>query len=174
MLLGVLSDTHGMIEPAREAVRALKDRDVKHVIHCGDIGSPGIVPLFEPFDAHFVLGNCDNAITMPLAIESAGQTCHGRLGELQLEGRRIAFLHGDAPMAIERLLQEGQWDLVCHGHTHVAGVRSFGNVVVVNPGALARCQRPSLAVIRLPELQVTPIMLDLGRPAGRSGRRAGR
>ena len=59
-------------------------------------------------------------------------------------------------------------------HTYVAGVRSFGNVVIVNPCALARCERPSLAVIRLPELQVTPIVLDLGLPAGRSRRRAGR
>lgn len=148
-----------MIEPARQAVRKLEGLGVEHVIHCGDIGSPALVPLFQPFTAHFVLGNCDNAITMPLAIASAGQTCHDRVGELELGGRRIAFLHGDSPAAFERLLREGGWDLICHGHTHRASVRLLGSVLVVNPGALARCEAPSLAVIRLPELQVTPIAL---------------
>lgn len=174
MLLGVLSDTHGMIERTREAVRRMQDLGVVQVIHCGDIGSPEIVPLFEPFAAHFVLGNCDNGITVPLAVEAARQTCHGQLGQLELEGRKVAFLHGDSPMAIEQLLHEAKWDLICHGHTHQASVRSVGNTLVVNPGALARCAQPSLAVIRLAELKVTLIALDSAPPIRRSKGLAGR
>jgi putative phosphoesterase len=39
MLLGVISDTHGLLRP--EAVEAL--RGAQHVIHAGDVGSPEIL-----------------------------------------------------------------------------------------------------------------------------------
>ena len=40
MLIGVISDTHGLLRP--EALEALAGVD--HIIHAGDIGSPEIVP----------------------------------------------------------------------------------------------------------------------------------
>ena len=40
MLIGVISDTHGLLRP--EALEALAG--VEHIIHAGDIGSPEIVP----------------------------------------------------------------------------------------------------------------------------------
>jgi predicted phosphodiesterase len=39
MLIGVISDTHGLIRP--EAVTALRGSD--YIIHGGDIGDPGIL-----------------------------------------------------------------------------------------------------------------------------------
>ena len=44
MLIGVVSDTHGRVDFARQAVRVLEGFPVKSVIHCGDIGSVAIVP----------------------------------------------------------------------------------------------------------------------------------
>ena len=43
MLLGVISDTHGLLRP--EAERLLTGVD--HIIHAGDIGSPEIIPRLE-------------------------------------------------------------------------------------------------------------------------------
>ena len=41
MLIGVISDTHGLLRP--EALEALAG--VEHILHAGDIDSPDIVPL---------------------------------------------------------------------------------------------------------------------------------
>ena len=59
MLLGVVSDTHGDMERTRAAVTMLESLEVGVVLHCGDIGSPEIIPLFERWPTHFVFGNCD-------------------------------------------------------------------------------------------------------------------
>jgi putative phosphoesterase len=159
MLLGVISDTHGQLESTEEAVRIMQRRGVQEVIHCGDVGSSAIVTAFNPVSAHFVAGNCDSAIRLQMAVEAAGQRFHGRVGELYLESRKIAFLHGDSHLAMQRLLAEAAWDLVCHGHTHLAESYTIGQTLILNPGAMARCRQPSFAIVRLPGLQVTPITL---------------
>lgn len=163
MLLGVLSDTHGSIERTGQALRMLESLGVRQIVHCGDVGSAEMIPLFQPFAAHFVMGNCDNPVSLQKAIESAGHAFHRRVGQMVMEGRRIAFLHGDSPTALERLVQEGTWDLICHGHTHIAGSSTRGTTRIVNPGALVRCEQPSIAVVRLPDLHVTPIVLGQGQ-----------
>src|SRR5260370_42034493 len=43
MIIGVISDTHGLLRP--EAMELLRGSD--HIIHAGDIGSPEIVPALE-------------------------------------------------------------------------------------------------------------------------------
>jgi putative phosphoesterase len=133
--------------------------EVELVIHCGDIGSASIVPLFDRWPVHFVLGNVDDQTSMPEIIAGAGHTCHDRFGTMELEGKRIAFLHGDDTRWLRRTIQSGVWDLVCHGHTHRAEVTSRGSTTVLNPGAIARTARPSIAAVRLPSLQVIPIAI---------------
>ena len=59
MRLGIVSDTHGQVLFARNAVRMLESLDVDLVIHCGDIGSPEVVALFSDWPTHFVFGNVD-------------------------------------------------------------------------------------------------------------------
>jgi putative phosphoesterase len=156
MRLGIVSDTHGHVEFARTAVRVLESLEVEQVIHCGDIGSSDVVELFHRWPTHFVLGNVD---ARPQAwralIDHAGQTFHGRFGSLEIEGKRIAFLHGDDGRLLEETVACGQYDLVCYGHTHVAEQHRRGPTLVVNPGALYRAERHTIAVARLPELEVT-------------------
>jgi uncharacterized protein len=48
---------------------------------------------------------------------------------------------------------------VCHGHTHAFSSRFEGRTLVLNPGALARTGRPSLAVVELTSMEVTEIPL---------------
>src|SRR5215469_18117649 len=43
MIIGVISDTHGLLR--LEAIAALQGSE--HIIHAGDIGSPEIVPALE-------------------------------------------------------------------------------------------------------------------------------
>jgi hypothetical protein len=160
MLIGVVSDTHGHVEFTRPAVRMLESCQVECVIHCGDIGSEQIVALFERWPTHFVFGNVDTAgARLRLAIEAAGQTCHDRFGVLETDGRRIAFLHGDDTALLQGTIAGGQYDLVCYGHTHVAEQHQAGDTLVLNPGALYRASPHSLAVVRLPQLEIAHVAL---------------
>src|SRR5450432_3175023 len=43
MIVGVISDTHGLLRP--EAVEML--RGSEHILHAGDIGAPEIIPELE-------------------------------------------------------------------------------------------------------------------------------
>ena len=58
ILIGVISDTHGLLRP--EAIEALRGSD--HIIHAGDVGSPEILETLSaiaPVTA--VRGNIDKA-----------------------------------------------------------------------------------------------------------------
>jgi putative phosphoesterase len=160
MMIGVVSDTHGHKEFAHKAVRMLESCQVELVIHCGDIGSTEIVKQFSAWPTHFVLGNVDsNVDELREAIAAAGQTLHGRFGTLELEGRKIAFLHGDDDRRLRETIANGQYDLVCYGHTHVARLERHSETLALNPGALYRAQPHSLAVVSLGELAVTHVNL---------------
>jgi putative phosphoesterase len=160
MLLGVVSDTHGHIEYTREAVRMLDSLEVAEVIHCGDIGSPEVIPLFSAWPAHFVFGNVDyDEPSLRTAIDESGQTCHGRFGSLVREGIRIAFLHSDDARLFAQTVQSGGADLVCYGHTHIAKQHRQGRTLVLNPGALYRATPHSIAVVELPSLKATIVTL---------------
>lgn len=134
--------------------------DVDVVLHCGDIGSSGIVDLFHPWPTHFVFGNVDqDTAALQTAIAAAGQSCHGRLGLLELAGRRIALLHGDDTRQLAQLIRANIWDLICYGHTHRYALERQGNSLVLNPGALFRATPHTLAVVELKTLVVLRIAL---------------
>ncbi|HEX4150402.1 MAG TPA: YfcE family phosphodiesterase, partial [Pirellulales bacterium] len=144
--LGVVSDTHGQVASTRTAVRMLESLEVQCVVHCGDIGSPAIIELFDAWPTHFVFGNVDTDVQdLEAAIKAAGQTCHGRFGRLEIGQRRIAFLHGDDERLLAQTIASGDWDLVCYGHTHKNEQHRQAQTLVLNPGALHRARPHSLA-----------------------------
>ncbi len=160
MRIAVISDTHGQLQPTRAAVRMLESLEVERVLHCGDIGSAEVVQLFSHWPTDFVLGNCDwDRATLAEAIERSGNTLHGRFGELKIEDWRIALLHSDDRRKFTTVLEEGTWDLVCHGHTHQASIDWHGPTRILNPGAIHRAYPPSFALLELPALEATIIPL---------------
>ena len=156
MRIGVVSDTHGHVLYTLDAVRMLESLDVELVIHCGDIGAAEIVGLFERWPTHFVFGNVDDdQRDLSAAIRAAGKTCHDRFGSLDVAGKKVAFLHGDDTALFRQVTTSGQWDLVCHGHTHIARNEWQGRTLVLNPGALYRATPHSIAYVELPSLEAT-------------------
>jgi putative phosphoesterase len=130
----------------------LESLEVAVVLHCGDVGTPEVVSLFSALPTHFVFGNCDHdRKTLARAIEQAGQTCHGSFGELEMGGRRIAFLHGDDAELLRETIDSGHWELVCHGHTHVVRQERRGETLILNPGAVHRANPHTIATVELPE-----------------------
>ncbi len=158
MLIGVVSDTHGHVPNAEAAARILAERDIAAVIHCGDIGSIHIIPVFKNWRTHFVLGNVDDRATeLEQAIIAGGQEYHGRFGEFTLAERKVAFLHGDDGRRFEETVSSQRYDLVCYGHTHVAAARTQGRTLVLNPGALFRARTLTLAMVDLAEMTASHV-----------------
>jgi uncharacterized protein len=156
--IGVISDTHGDIEATRQAVVLLDSMNVSLTIHCGDVG-PDIVRLFGGRPLHFVAGNMDADDPSALATADAEHTFHDLCGSIEVDGLRIAFLHGHDVRLLRHTIQSGQWHLVCHGHTHSFSSSREGQTLILNPGALSRTRYPSLAIVELPSLEVTQLSL---------------
>lgn len=156
--IGIVSDTHGHVGNTRKACVALAAHDVSQVIHCGDIGSTDVVFLFVRWPTHFVFGNCDhNEAELASAIAIPDQSCHGAFGSIDVEGERIAFLHGHDHRRLQETIASQEFRLVCYGHTHEAEHHFEGETLVLNPGALYRANRHTIAVVEFPSLTVTSV-----------------
>lgn len=155
MRLGVVSDTHGNLANTAQAAAVLQGQNVDVVLHCGDIGSPAVVYEFMQWPTHFVFGNVDrDEVLLQQAIRDSKQTCHQRFGELEIEGKKIAFLHSDDQKRFIETYSSGDYDLVCYGHTHIAESHLEGNTIVLNPGAIYRANPHTIAVVDLPTISI--------------------
>ena len=106
--LGIISDTHGLLNETLLAVQLFRDHDVQTVIHCGDIGSSAVVKAFQGIETHFVFGNMDDENeTLRLVAEETGNRLHGWFGSIERSGKRIAFLHGHLTSVFEQELKSG-------------------------------------------------------------------
>ena len=121
MLLGIISDTHGLLRP--EALHAL--RETRMIIHAGDVGAPeildqlkGIAPVFG------VRGNVDTqtwARELPLtAIVEAG-------------GTSLYVLHNLRELDLKP--EASGFQVVISGHTHQAEQHERGGILYLNPGS---------------------------------------
>ncbi|MGD9856020.1 MAG: YfcE family phosphodiesterase [Planctomycetaceae bacterium] len=161
MRLGIISDTHGHLQYAAEGVAALEAAGVDTVLHCGDIGVPAIVPLFSGWPTHFVFGNTDcDLVDLRYAIQEAGQSCHERFGDITLDSRRIAMLHGDDTAQLMNSISSQDYDLICYGHTHEKEQHRQGRTLVLNPGAVYRASPHSVAVVDLSDMTAEFVIVE--------------
>ena len=64
--------------------------------------------LFHGFTVHFVLGNCDlEPLSIQQAVYGIGGELHRPFGRLELEGIKIAFLHGDDKNLMNEIEESG-------------------------------------------------------------------
>jgi uncharacterized protein len=124
MILGLISDTHGLVRP--EVATALAG--VEMILHAGDVGGPSVLEALNriaPTEA--VYGNVDDPHDPALARERV----------VSVGGVTIHVSHGHeigSPTA-EKLAARYAGDVLVFGHTHRAAVVRVGRVLVVNPGA---------------------------------------
>ena len=137
MLVGVISDTHDNVPAVEAAVEAFEARGVETVVHCGDFIAPPVIPFFEGFEFHGVLGNNDGELDGLGRTFRAqeGATLHGRFADVELGDANFAVLHGEDREEVESIADSGEYDYVCYGHHHVSEVREVGETTVLNPGA---------------------------------------
>jgi len=158
MRIGLISDTHDDFNGTQAAAHLFETLGVDMIVHLGDVGE-SVLAFFSAWPTHFVAGNTDYVDSLGEAITAAGQTFHGRFGQLEVEDRRIAFLHGDDIRRLNRAIESGEWSFVFHGHTHLPRDQQEGDTRVINPGAIHRARRPSVAILDLDEDQVMHVEL---------------
>jgi len=120
-VVGVISDTHGLIRP--EAVDRLRGSDL--IVHCGDIGASAVLDALRAVaPTRAVRGNNDKgpwASELPTddVIEVGAHTLYviHDLGELSLEAAAAGFT------------------AVLSGHSHRPFVERRKGVLFVNPGS---------------------------------------
>jgi uncharacterized protein len=137
MLVGLVSDTHGLVRP--EIFSALAG--VELILHAGDVGGRSVLDALgaiAPVNA--VYGNTDSAGDPDLRPSLA----------LTIDELSIQVSHGHelgAP-TVEALLRRYRADVIVFGHTHKPLVERSGDRLVVNPGAAGPRRfslRPSVA-----------------------------
>ncbi|MGA2374909.1 MAG: metallophosphoesterase family protein [Candidatus Sulfotelmatobacter sp.] len=121
ILIGVISDTHGLLRP--EAIAALHGSE--HIIHAGDVGSPEILETLAaiaPVTA--VRGNIDKQAWSRKLPETA---------VLELGGVSIYVLHDLAQLDLKP--KAAGFAAVISGHTHVPKQETRDGVLYFNPGS---------------------------------------
>jgi uncharacterized protein len=121
VLIGVISDTHGLLRP--EAVAAL--RDVEHILHAGDVGDASILDRLghiAPLTA--IRGNVDH------------QGRCARLPEtelVELAGRHFYMLHDRNLLDLDPVA--AGIAAVISGHSHQPSIEWRKGVLYFNPGS---------------------------------------
>jgi putative phosphoesterase len=150
MRIGIVSDTHSRLSTVARALDLLAPHQVACVLHCGDIEDAATVRLFRDVPTHFVFGNCDHdRQELRDVIAEVGATIQEPFGNLELEGRKIAWIHGDDARLFRDLEHSGQFDFLFYGHSHHAEQHRTGPTLVVNPGALHRARVKTIVVLDL-------------------------
>ncbi len=120
-IIGVISDTHGLLRP--EALAALRGSD--YIIHAGDIGDPTILSrLGEIAPVIAICGNIDRGARAPKVPVT---------NVLEVGGVSIYVLHNLAELDLKP--EAAGFAGVVSGHSHVPNQEMKNGVLYFNPGS---------------------------------------
>jgi len=150
VILGVISDTHGLLRP--KAVEALRGSD--RILHAGDVGAPEILEaLVEIAPVTAIRGNVDTdawARALPeTEVVNAG-------------GVSIYILHDLAQLDLK--LGAAGFRVVVYGHSHQPKIEEKNGVLYFNPGSAGprRFELPvSLGKLLIREREVRAELIEL-------------
>jgi putative phosphoesterase len=154
VLIGVISDTHGLLRP--EAIAALQG--AQHIIHAGDVGAPEVLAALAaiaPVTA--VRGNNDKGAWAARIPETA---------VFETDGLSIYVLHDLQELDLDPVA--GGFGVVVAGHSHRPSQAQRDGVLFFNPGSAGpRRFRLPICVGRLhvQDGAARAELVDLGVPA---------
>ena len=161
MLIGVLSDTHSNYAIVKRVRALLDERQVKEILHCGDIEDAETVYLLKGLSAQFVLGNCDfDTPELRQAIKDVGGVLHDGFGHIERNRCSVAWIHGHEPGRFRDLVNAQHFDFIFYGHTHRQEQHRTGKTEVINPGALYRARDKSFAILDTKSRRVEIVLVE--------------
>ncbi len=140
MLIGVISDTHDNLPQIEKAVKYLNDQKVGLVLHAGDYVAGFVIPKFKVLNCKLigVFGNNDgdHELLKKRFNETTNCTIHGQFASVEVEGCKIALLHGTETELLNSIIDSGYFDAVIHGHSHNKSIERKDKTLAINPGEL--------------------------------------
>ena len=129
MRIGVISDTHDLLDPRVPELF----KGVNRILHGGDVGLPWLIlKLKEIAPVTAVLGNTDTGIALR------------ETEVVQLDGRKFLIHHIVNPHAphdtIARRIAREKPDVVVFGHTHKPFSERINGILYLNPGSAGRAR----------------------------------
>lgn len=147
-VIGVISDTHGLLRPEAKAV--LEGCDA--IVHAGDIGGADVLEelrAIAPLTA--IRGNVDGwAKSLPDA------------EVLELEGRHMYVVHDLKELDLDP--RAAGFDVVISGHSHKPDIHERDGVLYLNPGSAGprRFTLPiALARLKVSKGRLEPTIIEL-------------
>jgi putative phosphoesterase len=120
-IVGVISDTHGLIRP--EALAALRGSDL--IIHAGDVGRPGVIDALRAVaPTYAVRGNVDE-----------GDWAADLPQSLRVEVGGLGFLVLHDLSELDRDPAAAGIAAVVFGHSHQPSVTTRDGILFLNPGS---------------------------------------
>lgn len=149
MLIGVISDTHGLLRA--EAIAALQG--VERILHAGDIEDPNTLEdLAKIAPVTAVRGNCDGGPLRDLPLSVA----------LEIEGVNLYMIHILDDLDFNP--EQAGFQVVIFGHSHQPRIQETRGVLYLNPGSAGprRFKLPiSVALLRLEKGRADAEIVDL-------------
>lgn len=155
MKICIVSDSHDRSDPLLAAITEAQVAGAQAVIHCGDLIGVNTLraSLKLGIPIHAVHGNnIGDVAALYRMMERTGGllTYHGQEAMLELGGRKIFVTH--MPHHGQAFACTGDYDLVCHGHSHKAHVDAQANIKggqtwLVNPGSVAGIDAPGVDAV---------------------------
>ncbi len=140
LMVGVVSDTHGYVDP--DILDRLAGSDL--ILHAGDIGSGHVLQQLREICENVVSvqGNNDCSEKWP-ADEHQELMAIGKLAEIRLPGGSIMLMHGDAYGMPGRRHAEMRQHFadsaaIVYGHSHMRVCDQEMRPWVLNPGAAGK------------------------------------
>ena len=164
MIIGIISDTHDRLPLIDQAVKTLNELNVELVLHAGDFVSPFVVNSFKNLKAPLigVFGNNDgDKVSLKQKFTEIRADIRGNFAFVNVDGLRIALLHGDNKELMRSLLELESHDVLISGHTHEPKTYRKGNTLVINPGETCGLLsgKSTIAIFDTETLEVKTIQL---------------
>jgi len=159
MILGVISDTHGLLRPSVPELLA----GVDLIVHAGDVGTLAVLDaLREIAPTIAVRGNVDTA-PWCTALPETEVVRVGEAGEAgQIE---LYVLHDIAQLKFDP--KRAGYRAVIYGHSHRASIEERDGVLYLNPGAAGPRRfnlSPSLARVEVRGQELKVSLLTIAHP----------
>jgi len=147
MHIGILSDSHGRIDRIVSALQLLESRGAELYLHLGDIGDEDAIDAMAGWNVRMVFGNCDwDESGLRRRAMEHGLVVDHPIGRIEFDGQVLAYTHGHR----NELMQVAMADRVkwlLHGHTHEPRDECIDGTRLINPGALQRATRYTVALL---------------------------
>lgn len=157
-----MSDSHNDIEAMEKAIAIFRKKEIKMVLHAGDITSPRMLEYLKDFDFYAVLGNGDiiDKEDINLKAVSLGMRPVEETVEFECCGKSFIIFHGHNVPLYREAVASGKYNYIIKGHTH-----HFENYVsnecrIINPGAVYGHDESSIAILDIETGKVEKIDLE--------------